>query len=156
MSLDWLTSLWLYVGLVAAVGYRESCLFTEEELEEVERVVRRDRVGRDRRVFFEVGLGFGFLSFACALVSKNCVCVSARLSLEVLPCSASRVRRLFKKKNTISRYSRSRMEAHIYVESTQNRKYRRVAVGTRRRTRLVLFALPFSRVEWLKKSENSR
>ena len=37
-------------------------MFTEEELEEVGRVVRRDRVGRGGRVVFEVGLGFGFLS----------------------------------------------------------------------------------------------
>ena len=34
----------------------------EKEIEEVERVVRRNRIGRSGRVFFEVGLEFGFLS----------------------------------------------------------------------------------------------
>ena len=60
MSLD--SANVVVVGLVAAVEECESCLFTEEELEEVGRVVRRDRVGRGGRVVFEVGLGFGFPS----------------------------------------------------------------------------------------------
>ena len=50
------------VRSVAAVEELESGLFTEEELEEVGRVVRQDRVGRGGRVVFEVGLGFGFPS----------------------------------------------------------------------------------------------
>ena len=44
------------------VEERESCSFTDEELEEIARVVCRDRVGRGGRVVFEVGFGFGFLS----------------------------------------------------------------------------------------------
>ena len=43
------------VDLVAAVEECESSLFTEEELEEVGRVVRRDRVGLVGRVVFEAG-----------------------------------------------------------------------------------------------------
>ena len=50
----------------------------------------------------------------------KCVCVqSARLSLEIMPCSASRIRRVFKKKTTIPRGSRFRPEAHKHVESTK-------------------------------------
>ena len=49
------------VDLVAAVEERESSLFTEEELEEVRRVVRRERVGLLGLVVFEAGVGFGFL-----------------------------------------------------------------------------------------------
>ena len=40
-------------------------------------------------------------------------------------------------------------------EHTKRGKYRRVAVGTRRRTRLVLFALPFSGVEGIQKVEST-
>ena len=51
-------------------------------------------------------------------VSEKCVSVLALLSL-VLPCSASRVRRVFRKRNTIPRGSRFRTEAHRHVESIQ-------------------------------------
>ena len=51
-----LASVVVVVGLVAAVEERESGLFTEEELEEVGRAVRRDRVGLNGRVVFEARL----------------------------------------------------------------------------------------------------
>ena len=45
-------SLILSVGLVAAVEEHESFMFTDEILEDVERVLRQEHVGRGGRVFF--------------------------------------------------------------------------------------------------------
>ena len=50
------TNVVVVVSFVAAVWERESGLFTEEELEEVGRVVRRDCVGLVGRVVFEARL----------------------------------------------------------------------------------------------------
>ena len=52
-------------------------------------------------------------------MSEKCVCELALLPLEVMPCSASRFRRLFRKKNTIPRGSRFRTEAHRQAERAQ-------------------------------------
>ena len=52
-------------------------------------------------------------------MSEKCVSELALLPLEVMLCSASRVRRVFRKKNTIPRGSRFRTEAHRQVERAQ-------------------------------------
>jgi hypothetical protein len=48
-----ITSLYVIVCLIAAAEERESSLFAKEELEEVGRVARRNRVGLVARVVFE-------------------------------------------------------------------------------------------------------
>ena len=75
------------------------------------------------------------LKFACAPVSEKCV-LSARLSLEVMPCSASRVQKIFKKKNNFSqRFTGPDGSAQACRVLSKSREYRPEAVGTRRRTR---------------------